>query len=138
MPRYPSRKNENILIMSSILVDAMPCYCSWIHNRCPTKNTELPPNILLIVSCSWLVFIRNCVPLIYNNEATFAFLLYPLCNLAILKNYEHNEFTKSYMQAKKNFKVWGKRSLDPSKLCVCSSIYVYIACKIKIEPHNFF
>lgn len=138
MPRHPSRKNENILIMSSILVDAMPSYCCWIHNRCPTKNTELLPNILLIVSCSWLVLIRNCVPLVYNNEATFAFLLYPFCNLAILKKLQKQWVHKIIHGNKKIFLRSQVREAWAHPNFVCLVAFMYILCvKLRLSHHKF-
>lgn len=68
----------------NVLFNTITSYCSWIYNRCPVKNTELVSNILLVVCSCLLVFIRYCVPLVYNNETTFPFLFYPFCNLAIL------------------------------------------------------
>lgn len=75
-----------MMLTENILVNTLTSYCSWIYNRCPTKNTKLFPNILLIVCCSLLVFIRYGIPFVYNYQAAFTFSFYPFSNLAILRD----------------------------------------------------
>lgn len=72
------------LLITNILFNAIPLYCSWVYNGCPVKNAELRPDIFLIVCSSLLVLIGYCVPFVHNNQATLSFAFNPFSNLEIL------------------------------------------------------